>query len=55
MLVSVNFVNDGMIRTPKRRWIDDQMVALLKQHSGGPLGGACGPEFAAFEAIESTV
>jgi hypothetical protein len=31
------------------------MAALLKQRSGGPLGGACGPEFAAFEAIESTV
>ncbi len=31
------------------------MATLLQQRPGGPLGGACGPEFAAFEAIESTV
>jgi hypothetical protein len=31
------------------------MAALLQQRSGGPLGFARGPEFAAFEAIESTV
>jgi hypothetical protein len=31
------------------------VATLLQQHPGGPLGGARGPEFAAFEAIESTV
>ena len=31
------------------------MAALLQQRSGGPLGVARGPEFAAFEAVESTI
>ena len=31
------------------------MTALLQQRSGGPLGVARGPKFAAFETIESTV
>jgi hypothetical protein len=31
------------------------MAALLQQRSGRALGVACGPEFAAFQAIKSTV
>jgi hypothetical protein len=31
------------------------MATLLQQRSGGPLGVARGPKFAAFETIEGTV
>ncbi len=31
------------------------MATLLQQRSGGPLGVARGPKFAAFKAVEGTV